>query len=76
MNLLDLAAISVPAGMRSDGLPSSLTLIGRAGSDSYLAAIAEVIEGAAQPGPMRATTGRIEIAAVRYLSGSRCSITS
>ncbi len=30
VNLLDLAAISVPVGQRGDGLPSSLTLIGRA----------------------------------------------
>lgn len=70
VNLLDLSAISVPAGMRSDGLPSSLTLIGRVGSDSHLAAIAEAIEGTAQTGPMRATTGHIEIAVVgAHLSG-------
>lgn len=40
VNLLDLAAISVPVGMRSDDLPSSVTLIGRAGTDGALAGIA------------------------------------
>lgn len=71
VNLLDLAAISVPAGTRSDGLPSSLTLIGRAGSDGHLAAIAELIEtGARTAAPVAARAGRIEIAVVgAHLSG-------
>ncbi len=71
VNLLDLAAISVPAGMRSDGLPSSLTLIGRAGSDGHLASIAELIEsGARAAAPVIATAGRVEIAVVgAHLSG-------
>lgn len=45
VNLLDLAAISVPVGKRSDGLPSSLTLIGAAGSDARLAGYAAALEG-------------------------------
>jgi allophanate hydrolase len=71
VNLLDLAAISVPAGTRSDGLPSSLTLIGRAGSDSHLTAIAELIErGQRTPVPQLAVTDRVEIAVVgAHLSG-------
>jgi allophanate hydrolase len=71
VNLLDLAAISVPAGMRSDGLPSSLTLIGRAGMDGHLAAIAELIEsGARSAAPLRAMPEHIEIAVVgAHLSG-------
>jgi allophanate hydrolase len=71
VNLLDLAAISVPAGMRDDGLPSSLTLIGRAGSDGHLAALAELIEtGTRGVAPQRASTDRIEIAVVgAHLSG-------
>ncbi len=44
VNLLDLAAFSVPAGMRADGLPSSLTLIGKAGSDAMLAGLASLVE--------------------------------
>ena len=45
VNLLDLAAIAAPSGMRADGLPSSLTLIGPAGSDGFLAGIAAQISG-------------------------------
>jgi allophanate hydrolase len=40
VNLLDLAAIAVPATLRSDGLPFGITLIGPAGSDHRLAALA------------------------------------
>ena len=45
VNLLDLAAIAVPSGARDDGLPSSMTLIGRAGTDAHLAAIARAVQG-------------------------------
>jgi allophanate hydrolase len=71
VNLLDLAAISVPSGQRSDGMPSSLTLIGRAGSDTHLAAIAELVETGARPAaPVRAQSDRVEIAVVgAHLSG-------
>jgi allophanate hydrolase len=70
VNLLDLAAISVPAGKRGDGFPSSLTLVGRAGSDGYLAGIAQAIEGTPSTAPQRAASGRIEIAVVgAHLSG-------
>jgi allophanate hydrolase len=44
VNLLDLCAISVPAGMRSDGLPSSLTFIAKAGRDGLVSAIGAAIE--------------------------------
>ncbi|PLX36350.1 MAG: allophanate hydrolase [Hyphomicrobiales bacterium] len=49
VNLLDLAAISVPAGRRADGFPSSLTLIGKAGSDARLAGIAAMLETGVRP---------------------------
>jgi allophanate hydrolase len=39
-NLMDLAAIAVPSGMRPDGLPSGVQLIGPRGSDGTLAAVA------------------------------------
>jgi allophanate hydrolase len=39
-NLLDLAAIAVPAGFRADGLPAGITLLGPAGSDARLATLA------------------------------------
>lgn len=37
VNLLDYAALSVPASIRPDGLPFGITLIGRCGSDWQLA---------------------------------------
>jgi len=41
VNLLDLAAIAVPAGFRSNGLPFGISLIGRAFSDEALLALAD-----------------------------------
>ena len=41
VNLLDFAAVAVPASMRSDGLPFGITLIGPAGSDRMLADLAQ-----------------------------------
>lgn len=41
VNLLDLAAIAVPASLRADGLPSGITLVGRAGSDWQLAELGQ-----------------------------------
>ena len=40
-NLLDLAAIAVPASMRPDGLPSGITILAPAGSDLMLAGVAQ-----------------------------------
>jgi allophanate hydrolase len=40
VNLLDMAAISVPSIIREDGLPFGITFIGPAGSDWYLAQLA------------------------------------
>ncbi len=70
VNLLDLAAISVPTGTRSDCLRGSLTLIGRANSDGHLAGIGAALMGEAVAAPARANPGRIEIAVVgAHLSG-------
>lgn len=44
-NLLDLAALAVPAGFRADGLPAGITLLGLAGSDARLAALAAAHHG-------------------------------
>jgi allophanate hydrolase len=44
-NLLDLAAITVPAGLRPDGLPFGITLVGPAFSDPSLAALAARFNG-------------------------------
>ncbi len=39
-NLLDLAAIAIPAGFRGDGLPTGVTFLAPAGSDHALALLA------------------------------------
>jgi len=54
MNLLDLAAVAVPAGFRADGLPFGVTLFGPAFSDSVLAGFAERLH-LAQDLPLGAT---------------------
>lgn len=46
VNLCDLAAIAVPAGMGADGLPTSVTVIGPAWSEGRIAAIADAIHRA------------------------------
>ncbi|HEX4355510.1 MAG TPA: allophanate hydrolase [Polyangiales bacterium] len=43
VNLLDLCALAIPAGMRSDGLPFGITLIAKAGRDALLASVARVL---------------------------------
>ena len=43
VNLLDLCALAVPAGIRDDGLPFGITLIARAGHDAVLASIGQAL---------------------------------
>jgi len=43
VNLMDLAAIAVPAGFRPDGIPFGVTLIGPALSDGMLAAVGDAL---------------------------------
>ena len=76
VNLLDLCAIAVPAGVRGDGLPSSVTLIAPAGADGLIAGVAAAIHAGsgARAAPPRAIargrSDRIEIAVVgAHLSG-------
>ena len=46
-NLLDLAVVCVPAGMRPDGLPSGVQIIGPAWSDAALCDVAATLMGEA-----------------------------
>ena len=46
VNLLDLAAIAVPAGFRPNGLPAGVTLVGPARSDARLAGYASALHRA------------------------------
>jgi allophanate hydrolase len=48
VNLMDLAAIAVPAGFRPDGLPFGISLIGPAFSDPALLAVARRLEDNAE----------------------------
>ena len=66
VNLLDLAAITVPAGFRADGLPFGITLIGPGYSDRALAALGGRFLGE----EISVTTPRATIAVVgAHLSG-------
>jgi allophanate hydrolase len=50
VNLLDYAAIAVPAGFRANGLPAGVTLVGPAFSDHALARLASRLHAAAACG--------------------------
>jgi allophanate hydrolase len=85
VNLLDLAAVAVPTGFRSDGLPAGATLIGPWGRDAALASVAAAFHRATsrmlgataapfpsvpRPGGPAADADRIQIAVVgAHLSG-------
>ncbi|MEX0406382.1 allophanate hydrolase [Aquibium sp. LZ166] len=44
VNLLDMCGIAVPAGVRSDGRPGSVTMLARKGRDALAAAVAAKVE--------------------------------
>jgi allophanate hydrolase len=70
VNLLDLAAFSVPAGRRGDGLPSSLTLIAPAGRDGLLASAASALQSKTMPASPGLRSGETALAVVgAHLSG-------
>lgn len=55
VNLMDLSALAVPAGMRKDGLPFGITLIGRACADAALAAFGDKLHRSLPPIQIGAT---------------------
>jgi allophanate hydrolase len=66
-NLLDMAAITVPAGRRSDGIPFGITLLGPAFTDRALAALAARFN---DEGFVSSTSNLVKIAVVgAHLSG-------
>jgi allophanate hydrolase len=82
VNLLDLAALAVPASMRADGLPCGITLIAPAGTDLVLADLAQrfhqltglklgaLDETLPQPEPVSSADQSVRIAVVgAHLSG-------
>jgi len=67
VNLLDLAAVAVPAGFReTNGLPFGVTLIGPAFSDGALAALAGSLHRTVGPDlpPVEAADGTVHLAVV------------
>ena len=65
VNLLDQAAVALPAGFRSDGLPFGITLIGPAFTDDALLALRTVIIGRTPRLPGPRSTGTVP-------AGMRC----
>lgn len=59
VNLLDLAAVAVPAGFRRDGLPFGVTLIAPALSDYALAALADRLHRTLPKARLGATETRL-----------------
>ena len=69
VNLLDLAALAVPAGFRSNGLPFGVSFIGRAHSDEALMSFAGRFLGSETPATA-APPGCVEVAVVgAHLTG-------
>ncbi len=70
VNLLDLAAVAIPAGLRPDGLPFGVSLVGLAFSDEALLGLAALFSS--EPSLVRPSgaPGCVEIAVVgAHLSG-------
>jgi len=59
VNLLDMAALSVPAGFGESGLPIGVTLIGPAFSDARLAAIGDELHRLDDQATLGATSDRL-----------------
>ncbi|MDI3399888.1 allophanate hydrolase [Pseudomonas sp. V88_4] len=49
MNLLDYAAVAVPSGFMTNGLPWGVTLFGRAFTDQYLLSVADALQRQQDP---------------------------
>ena len=62
VNLMDLAAVSVPAGFRANGLPFGVSLIGPAFSDEALLAVAAKLSG--EPADVGPPPGTVLVAVV------------
>ena len=55
VNLMDLSALAVPAGLRPDGIPFGVTLIGRAFEDGKLASLGDALHRALPAAELGAT---------------------
>ena len=78
VNLLDLAAVAVPAGFRNDGLPFGITLVGLPSSDRALLQLAsslhrglvDILGATGQPFP--AADGQIDAVASEFTPLAVC----
>jgi allophanate hydrolase len=64
VNLLDLCAVTIPLGVRPDGLPGSVSVIGPANSDARIATIASALLGEEPWAATRSASDRVELAVV------------
>ncbi len=60
VNLMDLAALTIPAGIRGNGLPFGVTLVGRACEDDRLAAFGDRMHRALKAAKLGATSFALE----------------
>ena len=61
VNLMDLSAIAIPAGLRTSGLPFGVTLIGRAFTEPRLAPLADALHRAQPDATLGATAHHLSI---------------
>lgn len=75
LNLLDLAAVAVPAGFRADGMPFGITLVGQARSDHSLLALASRFHaGQAAPVGARLPLPSSAVGEVPFAPSSRIDV--
>jgi allophanate hydrolase len=70
VNLMDLAALAVPAGFRADGIPFGVTLIGRAFSDGKLAVVGDALHRSMSDAQMGATPVPLATSPIISISAS------
>ena len=71
VNLMDLSALAVPAGFRSNGLPFGVTLIGRAGADLDLARLGDRLHRALPKATLGGTGLELPSGAPKPAAGPR-----
>jgi allophanate hydrolase len=59
VNLMDLAALAVPAGFRPDGIPFGVTLVGPALSDGMLSVVGDTLHRSLDGGKLGATSSSL-----------------
>lgn len=60
VNLMDLSAVAIPAGFRTNGLPFGITLIGRAFADAKLAVLGDTLHRASADVRLGAIAARLD----------------